>query len=115
EAPAAPTVELIVRDWFKASPGSPAEASGILTGGGSEANLTALLVARERLSFEDRGRAVLYLTEQRHWSVDRAAKVIGLRPDQLRPVTADGRFRLQPDALRRAVAEDRAGGPLAPA
>jgi glutamate/tyrosine decarboxylase-like PLP-dependent enzyme len=55
---------------------------------------------------------VLYLTEQRHWSIDRAAKVIGLRPDQLRPIPADDQFRLQPDALRREAAEDRADGRL---
>ena len=86
EAAGPAQVELLVLDWFKEFLGYPPEARGILTGGGSEANLTALVVARERLSFEERGRAVLYVTEQRHWSIDRAAKVIGLRPDQLRPV-----------------------------
>ncbi|HKI37334.1 MAG TPA: pyridoxal-dependent decarboxylase [Gemmataceae bacterium] len=111
-AAGAAQVELLVLDWFKEFLGYPLEASGLLTGGGSEANLTALLVARERLSFAERGRAVLYLTEQRHWSIDRAAKVIGLHPDQLRPVAADDRFRLPPAALRRAVAEDRAAGLL---
>jgi len=112
EAAGATQVELVVLDWFKDFLGYPAEATGILTGGGSEANLTALLVARERLSFEERTRAVLYLAEQRHWSVDRAAKVIGLRPDQLRPIPADDQFRLPPAALRQAVAEDRAAGRL---
>jgi glutamate/tyrosine decarboxylase-like PLP-dependent enzyme len=112
EAAGAAQVELLVLDWFKEFLGYPAEASGILTGGGSEANLTALLVARERLSFAERGRAVLYLTEQRHWSIDRAAKVIGLRPDQLRPIPADANFRLPPADLRRAAAADRAAGRL---
>jgi glutamate/tyrosine decarboxylase-like PLP-dependent enzyme len=112
EASGASQVELLVLDWFKEFLGLPATASGILTSGGSEANLTALLVAREPLSFEERGRAVLYLTEQRHWSVDRAAKVIGLRPDQLRPIAADAEFRLPASALRRVVAEDRAAGRL---
>src|SRR5262249_2118139 len=86
------------------------EAQGILTGGGSEANLTALVVARDRLAWDDRHRAVLYVTEQRHWSVDRAARVIGLHPDQLRPVPADADFRLPPAALAEAVAADGAGG-----
>jgi glutamate/tyrosine decarboxylase-like PLP-dependent enzyme len=112
EACGAAQVELLVLDWFKEFLGLPAGTTGILTGGGSEANLTGLLVARERLSFEERGRAVLYLTEQRHWSVDRAAKVIGLRPDQLRPIPAEEQFRLPPEALRRAAAEDRAAGRL---
>src|SRR5262245_51132922 len=50
EASGATQVELVVLDWFKELLGYPREASGILTGGGSEANLTALLTARELLS-----------------------------------------------------------------
>jgi glutamate/tyrosine decarboxylase-like PLP-dependent enzyme len=108
EASGPAEVELVVLDWFKDFVGYPAMAGGLLTSGGSEATLTALLVARERLSFEERQRAVLYVTEQRHWSVDRAAKIIGLRPDQLHPLPADAEFRLQPDGLVHAVKHDRA-------
>src|SRR5947209_8017893 len=76
---AGPTqVELVVLDWFRELLGMPVESGGSLTSGGSEANLTALIVARESLAHSDRDRAVLYVTEQRHWSMDRAAKVIGL-------------------------------------
>ena len=110
---AGPTqIEIIVLDWFKELLGYPPEARGILTSGGSEANLTALVVARERLSFQDRSRAVLYLTEHRHWSVDRAAKVIGLRPEQLQALPADGQFRLNPVTVETAVREDIAAGRL---
>jgi glutamate/tyrosine decarboxylase-like PLP-dependent enzyme len=106
---AGPTqVELVVLDWFKEFLNYPAEARGILTSGGSEANLTALVVARERLSFEERSRAVLYETEHRHWSVDRAARVIGLRPDQVRALPAGPDLRLAPSVLGAAVAGDRA-------
>jgi aromatic-L-amino-acid decarboxylase len=112
EAAGPAQVELLVLDWFKKFLGYPQEASGILTSGGSEANLTALLVAREGLAYEARHQAVLYLTAERHWSIDRAAKIIGLRPDQLRPVRADDQFRLKPAALREAVQEDRRAGRL---
>jgi glutamate/tyrosine decarboxylase-like PLP-dependent enzyme len=112
EAAGPSQVELLVLDWFKEFLGYPREASGILTSGGSEANLTALLVARERLSYEDRNRAVLYVTEERHWSIDRAAKIIGLRNDQLRPLRVDRDFRLQPAVLRQAVQQDRSAGHL---
>jgi len=112
EAAGPAQVELIVLDWFKEFLGYPPAASGILTSGGSEANLTALLVARERLSYEERQRAILYATQERHWSIDRAAKVIGLRPDQLRAVGADDQFRLKPAGLRQAVQEDRCAGRL---
>jgi glutamate/tyrosine decarboxylase-like PLP-dependent enzyme len=110
EASGPSQVEVLVLDWFKDFLGYPRSAGGILTGGGSEANLTALVVAREQLSWEERAKAVLYVTEQRHWSVDRAARVMGLHPDQVRPVAADGQFLLQPSALAAAVAEDRASG-----
>jgi glutamate/tyrosine decarboxylase-like PLP-dependent enzyme len=112
EAAGPAEVELVVLDWFRQFLGLPPETRGLLTSGGSEANLTALLVAREPLSFADRQRAVLYLTGQRHGSVDRAAKVIGLRPDQLRPLAADADFRLDPAALRDAIQRDRDAGRL---
>ena len=112
EAAGPSEVELVVLDWFKEFLGCPAEARGILTSGGSEANLTALVTAREPLAHDERQRAVLYLTEQRHWSVDRSAKVMGLRPEHLRPVAADAQFCLRLGALKDAVARDRAAGLL---
>jgi glutamate/tyrosine decarboxylase-like PLP-dependent enzyme len=112
EAPGPSEVELVVLGWFKEFLGLPAGARGILTSGGSEANLTALVVAREPLAYEDRPRAVLYLTEQRHWSVDRAARIMGLHPGQFRPVPADGQYRLNPAALVQAVHQDRSAGRL---
>ncbi len=105
-------VELVVLDWFRRILRLPAGTSGILTSGGSEANLTALLVARESLTFADRARAVLYVAEQRHGSVDRAAKIMGLHPDQVRAVQADDAFRMPPPTLATMVAEDRAAGRL---
>lgn len=110
EAAGAAQVELLVLDWFVEFLGLPASATGVLTGGGSEANLTALVAGREPLSHEDRSRAVLYVSELRHWSVDRAARVIGLRPDQIRPVAADEDYRLRPESLQTAVTADRAAG-----
>src|SRR5579871_2461600 len=89
EASGPSQVELVVLDWLKEFIGYPTQASGILTSGGSEANLTALVVAREHLRDEERERALLYVTQERHWSIDRAAKIIGLRPNQLRALPAD--------------------------
>jgi glutamate/tyrosine decarboxylase-like PLP-dependent enzyme len=112
EGAAPAQVEVLVLDWFKGWLGYPPEAGGLLTGGGSEANLTALVAARDRLPFDDRRRAVLYVSEQRHRSIDRAARVMGLHPDQLRPVPMDESFRLPPGALTEAVRADRAAGRL---
>ena len=103
-------VEIEVLEWFRDFLGLPPETRGILTAGGSEANLTALVVARETLPIAERARAVLYLTEQRHWSVDRAAQVIGLLPEQVRPVPAAEDLRLMPKALAETIRRDRAAG-----
>ncbi|MSQ96085.1 MAG: aminotransferase class V-fold PLP-dependent enzyme [Gemmataceae bacterium] len=112
EAAGATQVEIVVLDWFKQLLGYPAEAAGILTSGGSEASLTALVVAREAIPHADRSKLVLYASEQRHWSIDRAAKIIGLAPEQIRPLACDADFRLRMDALRDAVADDRRAGRL---
>jgi glutamate/tyrosine decarboxylase-like PLP-dependent enzyme len=110
EASGPAEVEVIVLDWFKELLGLPASAAGILTGGGSEANLTALVVARETIDPAGRDKMVLYLTRERHWSIDRAAKVMGLRPEQLRPIEPNEQFQLNLAALRLAVEQDRERG-----
>ena len=110
EAAGAAQVEIVVLDWFKQLLDYPAEAMGLLTGGGSEANLTALVVAREALSYDERARSILYASEQRHWSVDRAAKIVGMRPEQIRPLKCDADFRVSMEAIRDAVAQDQRAG-----
>ncbi len=112
EAAGPAQVEIVVLDWFSEWLGYPPEAAGLLTSGGSEANLTALVVAREKIAHADRPRLVLYASEQRHWSIDRAAKIIGLAPEQIRALPCDADYRLRLDALRGAVAEDERGGRL---
>jgi glutamate/tyrosine decarboxylase-like PLP-dependent enzyme len=112
EAAGPAMVELVVLDWFRQFLGLPAATQGVLTSGGSEANLTALVVAREPLAEAERRRAVLYVSAQRHWSVDRAAKIMGLRAEQVRPVPDDDRLHLTPAALEEAVTQDCVAGSL---
>lgn len=112
EASGPTEVELVVLDWFRNLLGYPATSSGLLTSGGSEANLISLLTARSRLAWEDRTRAVVYTSVHRHASVDRAAMVIGLRPDQVCNVPADPGFRIDLGRLRGCIDQDRAAGKL---
>ena len=112
EAAGPAQVEIVVLDWFKQFLGYPTTAAGVVTGGGSEANLTALIVARENIPYDDRPRLILYASEHRHWSVDRAAKIVGLRPDQIRPLPCDADYRLRVDALEHAIADDERAGRL---
>jgi aromatic-L-amino-acid/L-tryptophan decarboxylase len=103
-------LELAVLEWFKHWVGYPDEAAGVLVSGGSAANLTALACAREeRLGAMDEG-AVVYMSDQTHSSLARAARALGFRPDQVRVIPTDHLARMRPDALRAAIAADRAAG-----
>ena len=112
EASGPTQVETTVLDWFRQWLGMPDATRGVLTTGGSEANLTALVVARERVPFADRDRMLLYVADQRHWSVDRAAKVTGLHANQVRPVPVDSDFRLRGETLISIASRDREEGLL---
>jgi aromatic-L-amino-acid/L-tryptophan decarboxylase len=110
EAPAATQIELTVLGWFAQILGYPSSFRGILTSGGSEANLTAMITAREQLRFEERSSAVVYLSEQRHWSIDRALKIIGIHPEQIQPIPDDASLRLNADTLQKQIQIDRRRG-----
>ena len=109
------TLELVVLGWLRQWVGYPDEAAGVLVSGGSAANLTALACAREARLGVMSETAVVYMSDQTHSSMARAARALGFRPDQVRVIPTDGRQRLQVDALRAAIAADQAGGrkPLA--
>jgi glutamate/tyrosine decarboxylase-like PLP-dependent enzyme len=53
---------------------------------------------------------VLYVADQRHWSVDRGAKVFGLHPSQVRAVPVGDDFRLRGPELSRLIRQDREAG-----
>jgi aromatic-L-amino-acid decarboxylase len=105
-------LELVVLEWFREWVGYPEEAAGVLVSGGSAANLTALACAREaRIGVMD-AQAVVYMSDQTHSSLARAARALGFRPDQVRVIPTDQRARMRPDALRGVIAADQADGRL---
>jgi glutamate/tyrosine decarboxylase-like PLP-dependent enzyme len=100
-------LELVVLDWFKEWVGYPQGAGGVLVSGGSAANLTAIACAREaRVGAMDE-RIVIYMSDQTHSSVARAARALGFRPDQVRIIPSDREARIRVDALRGAIDADR--------
>jgi glutamate/tyrosine decarboxylase-like PLP-dependent enzyme len=107
---AAAAVELAVIDWFRNWCGFPEEAGGLFVSGGSMANLTALVAARH-VRLDDRTeRAMIYYSDQTHSSIDRALRVIGFLPEQIRRIPSDDEYRLPMDALAHQVQEDRKAG-----
>src|SRR6188472_224904 len=103
-------VELEVLAWFKEWIGFPPEAAGSLVSGGSAANLTALACARETLAGPMRDDLVLYVSDQAHSSIARAARILGFRPIQVRVLPSDDAFRLAPETLAAAITADLARG-----
>ena len=103
-------LEIVVLDWFKEWIGYPADAGGVLTSGGSAANMTALACARESLVGAMSDRLVVYCADQAHSSIARAARILGFRPDQVRVLPVDDDYRLRPDALGAAMDADARAG-----
>jgi glutamate/tyrosine decarboxylase-like PLP-dependent enzyme len=103
-------IELTVLDWLRSWLGMPSGTSGLLTSGGSTATLTAVVAARHAAdpSGENTTRLTLYTSEQAHSSVQRAAWIAGIPRANVRSVETDDRYRLRDEALRKAIADDRA-------
>jgi len=116
---AAVYVERQVVSWLKQALGYPAEASGLLVGGGSMANFVGLAVARNAQAgwnVKTEGLAnghrplVVYCSTETHCSVIRAVELLGLGNNAVCQIPVDDDFRIRIDDLRRAVRADRAGG-----
>ena len=101
-------LELTVIDWFRTWFGYPETAGGLFTSGGSAASLDAFVAAREAAGAPE--RATVYMSDQSHTALLRAATIVGVRRERVRMVATDEEFRLDLDALSRAVSEDRAAG-----
>lgn len=121
---AANLVEAQVIDWSKALFGFPEQASGVLTSGGSMANLLGLAAARHvqarahGVSIRQQGLRALpgqprfYVSSETHSSVQRAIEALGLGTESMVVLPADRAFRFDVAALQAAIAADRAAGHL---
>jgi len=119
-APGATEMERLVVDWLRRIVGLPDGAEGLLTSGGSMATFTALAVARDARSPEVTKRAglgrlgnrlmTLYVSDEVHMSVLRAAELLGLGTEAVRVVPSDAAGRLRPAGVARAVDADRRSG-----
>lgn len=118
-SPAANAIEQRVISWFLELFAFPEGSGGILTSGGSMANLTALAVARDR-HLGDSARTdglqgnssplVLYTSAEVHNSVDKAVAILGLGLNQLRHIPCDDDCRMRVDLLAEEIRQDRANG-----
>lgn len=110
-APAIALIEQKLIRWMCNLAGYPEESGGLFVSGASMANLTALTAARDaKLRWEERGRAVVYVSEQTHASVAKGLHIIGFDRSQIRVIPADADFRMDMKCLAQTAAEDSAAG-----
>jgi L-2,4-diaminobutyrate decarboxylase len=116
--PAATVLERRIIEWMLSLLGWNPSGGGFLTSGGSLGNLTALLAARQaKAGFDVRARGLaggpalgILASEQVHYSIERAAQVMGLGRDAVISVRTDDRYRLDPDDIRPAIARAKERG-----
>lgn len=105
--PAPYLVEKKLIRWMCDLAGYPKEAGGLFVSGGSIANLTALTAARDaKLTYEQRSKAVVYVSDQTHSSVTKGLLIIGFCKEQIRILPSDSAFRLDMNTLETAVEQD---------
>ena len=116
-APAAAEMEHLVVDWFKTMIGYDAGATGLLVSGGSMANFSGLAAARtaadpEMGRFGGGGRPALriYVSDEGHFSIHKAARLLGIGSENVQSIPTDGSLRIDVAELERRINVDRKAG-----
>jgi glutamate/tyrosine decarboxylase-like PLP-dependent enzyme len=114
--PAAVTMERRTIRWLNDLIGYDEKAGGNLTSGGMMANFIGLKLARDwaskdKVQYEGlTERWAMYVSEERHISLDKSADAVGIGRNFLRILPTDNNFSLNIDALENALAEDKRKG-----
>ncbi len=116
-SPAATELESRVAHWLAEWLGLGDMPFGIINDTASTSSLVALAAARQAVPAYDRrlgmrsvGPLRVYVSEQAHSSIDKAAVILGLGLDAVRRVATLDDYSLDPHALAEAIAEDRDQG-----
>ena len=109
-APGVVALEANVVRWLCEMVGYPEDAGGILTSGGSLSNFSALVAARSERLPEDFLSGTLYVSDQAHYSLEKAARLAGFPQASVRRIPSDAAFRIRLELLRESIAQDRAAG-----
>lgn len=107
-APGAVRIENACTQFLASVIGYPETAAGTLTSGGSMANLTAMVAARDARDAD--GGGAVYLTRFAHHCVDKALHIAGRDRSPRRVIATDENYRMSVGALEQALEEDRRNG-----
>jgi L-2,4-diaminobutyrate decarboxylase len=100
-SPIGTVIEREVIRWLADLAGYPAECEGTAVSGGSAANLTALLAARAWWLEHGGERPVIVTSADAHYSVARAAAIMGI--DDVEKIDTDDEHRMDLDELRAVL------------
>ncbi|EEU37189.1 uncharacterized protein NECHADRAFT_37234 [Fusarium vanettenii 77-13-4] len=104
-------VEQTLLQWLAGRVGLPDTAGGVFVSGGSMANMTAMVLARDCiLPSGQEGLGVAYVSDQTHHSVAKALRIIGIKRDQIRVIPSNASFQIQTVTLKEAIQTDRKAG-----
>ncbi|OJJ30787.1 hypothetical protein ASPWEDRAFT_43646 [Aspergillus wentii DTO 134E9] len=108
--PGAIETELI--HWMASKAGLPATtAGGLSVSGGSMANLTAMVLARDHtMPCEKWPLGVAYVSDQTHSSVAKGLRILGFQAKQIHKIPSDEHFRMDVSSLKQAIQSDRDAG-----
>ncbi len=119
-SPAATELEETVLEWLAKLIGLPADFEGVIYDTASVSSLVAVAAAREALHRDIRERGLagrsdlpqlrLYCSEQSHSSIEKAAIILGIGQEGVRKIETDAQFRMDADALQKAIAQDEEEG-----
>jgi len=108
-APAPVEVERLTIDWIRQILGFNAEAGGLFVSGGSMANLAALAAARQTKDCLS-GRLRIYASSETHFSIVKAAALLGIGRENVCHIAVDERFRIRMDDLVVKITADLEAG-----
>jgi glutamate/tyrosine decarboxylase-like PLP-dependent enzyme len=107
-SPGAVRIENACAAWLASVIGYPETAAGTLTSGGSMANLTAVVAAREARDPE--GGGAVYTTRFAHYCIDKALHIAGRGRSPKRLIATDEKYRMSVAALEEALEADARAG-----
>src|SRR5262252_468199 len=104
-APAPVELERLTIDWIRQILGFNPEAGGLFVSGGSMANLAGLAAARQR-KYHSLGRLRIYASSATHFSIIKAAALLGIGRENVQQVAVDECFRMRVDDLMAKITAD---------
>lgn len=108
-APAPVELERLTIDWVRQILGFNAEAGGLFVSGGSMANLAAIAAARQAKDYSS-GRLRIYASSETHFSIAKAAALLGIGWENVCHVAVDERFKIRMDDLVAKITADLESG-----